>query len=138
MLKRGVTAAAVLAGAIFFALSGCSFSSGGAASCAAPSASVQPTTLTAGGTFALDGDLFHSDCFDTGQDGIEPPLADIPVMLMSSGSPTDGMLLGKIDADDSQKVHATLSVPTGFPLGPATLKVGDAAPIDVTIVAGPS
>jgi hypothetical protein len=115
-------------------LAGCTGpGNGGAeASCAAPAVAVSPFLVEDGGTVRVSGRYFMDGCADTGDSPPVHPLRDLAVTLTpAGGQPRE---IGRVDAaGEFAMFDVPLLIPVGTAPGQATVSVGTAAPVPVTV-----
>ncbi|MEW1953620.1 hypothetical protein [Terrabacter sp. NPDC080008] len=122
-------------------LTGCTAAGGPEASCAAAPVSATPTLAHPGETVEITVDYAASvGCVDNFMNGTPvPPVfegegvyRDLPISW-TQGDATK--VLATVDADASNQLHATVTVPATAPAGVATLGVRSADNVIVTVVA---
>ena len=133
---RGRNAALLLSVLI---LTGCTAAGGAEASCAAAPVSASPTLAHPGDTVEITVDYAAvASCVDNFMNGMPvPPVGegdgvyrDVTISW-TQGDATK--ILATVDADASNQLHATVTVPARAPAGQATLGVRSADNVIVTV-----
>jgi hypothetical protein len=95
---------------------------GGAASCVAPTLTVNPARSGRGDTVQVTGEWFAADCYDTGQAGTPPPLTSMTIEFRQGHR--EWTVASGVDASGG---HYTFTVPIRVPAdvhpGPARIAV---------------
>ncbi len=117
---------------------GCSGSSGGgtASSCAAQEVTVSPDSASPGETVVVHGEYYTDGCGDAVEAGAAPSpavaLTDVPLVL--TGDDGNEHLVATLDAEGTLgEITYTLTVPQDLAVGPVALRLGDAAPVTLTV-----
>lgn len=107
--------------------------------CAAPSITVEPTTVPPGGGLTVRGTGFVTGCADAssvGDDGTATaveesvPLRDLEVLWSQHGTE---VTLAEVDADASSGFTVEVRVPPMVEPGPASITVDPAEPVRITV-----
>lgn len=111
-------------------LAGCT---SGDAQCAAPTVTVEPERVVAGGTVVVSGEGFLAACHDQGE-GPSPVSTGLPLTLAPDTEGAETVSFGTFDAAADASVRASVTVPAETPPGPATLSLGRAS-VDIEVAA---
>lgn len=108
------------------------------ADCGTPSVSVSKAVVTAGERVMVTGRAFGTECNDTRTVGdtrplLGPPARDLQVAFIQGGTRVP---IGRVSANESYEVSASVSIPASARVGAAQIDVGQ-APVSVIVAEAP-
>jgi hypothetical protein len=133
--RPAATASALIAG-LLLSIAACSTggdlgSMASDAACAAPEVKLSVAEASPSETVTVVASNLFSDCYDTGQGGTPPALADVDI-IFSSGS--QSTVVATVDADAAGTFSADIQIPADAATGDASfwVEASKSAPIIIT------